>query len=222
MEKMLMTQALDERDLLVKKLTDKIEKFAATDVKKRNAEKTQATFITETEFISKAQSNYQQINDLINRYMRLDAAIHKSNAETTITLDDCPFTESKMSVQAAIALRSRLKGVGQYHELAQFEIMLAESMTKSLNDSITRADVSNNIIFQRSETMQASILGSQYTGKERPLDVVETYINENTCDVLNPLNCAEKALAIKESVDKLIKNIETAVKVSNATTVIEF
>ena len=39
-ETMLMTQALDERDLLVKKINDKIEKIRLVDVKKRNEEKT--------------------------------------------------------------------------------------------------------------------------------------------------------------------------------------
>ena len=38
-EKMLMTQALDERDLIVKKINDKIEKMRIVDVKKRNEEK---------------------------------------------------------------------------------------------------------------------------------------------------------------------------------------
>ena len=34
-EKMLVTQALDERDLLVEKINDKIRKIKAVDVKKR-------------------------------------------------------------------------------------------------------------------------------------------------------------------------------------------
>ena len=39
-EKMLVTQALDERDLLVKKITDKIRKVKLVDTKKRNEERT--------------------------------------------------------------------------------------------------------------------------------------------------------------------------------------
>ena len=38
-EKMLVTQALDERDLLVKKIQDKIAKASFTDVKKHNEKK---------------------------------------------------------------------------------------------------------------------------------------------------------------------------------------
>ena len=40
-EKMLVTQALDERDLLVKKIGDKIAKASFTDVKKHNEENEQ-------------------------------------------------------------------------------------------------------------------------------------------------------------------------------------
>ena len=40
-EKMLVTQALDERDLLIKKITDKVHKAKLVDTKKRNEEKTQ-------------------------------------------------------------------------------------------------------------------------------------------------------------------------------------
>ena len=40
LEKMLVTQALDERDLLVKKITDKIRNAKLVDTRKRNEEKT--------------------------------------------------------------------------------------------------------------------------------------------------------------------------------------
>ena len=74
-EKMLMTQALDERDLLVKKINDKIEKIKLVDVKKRNEETTADNRISVEEFSKNAESAYQQITDLIERYQRLDAAI---------------------------------------------------------------------------------------------------------------------------------------------------
>lgn len=39
-EKMLVTQALDERDLLAKKISDKIGKLRCVDCKKRNEDRT--------------------------------------------------------------------------------------------------------------------------------------------------------------------------------------
>ena len=51
-EKMLMTQALDERDLLVKKINDKIEKIRLVDVKKRNEDAAADSRISVEEFRS--------------------------------------------------------------------------------------------------------------------------------------------------------------------------
>lgn len=103
-EKMLVTQALDERDLLVKKISDKINKLRLVDCKKHNEERTATERISADEFSKQASSTYQQVMDLISRYQRLDAAIIASNAST--------FVESRQgryTVAAAIALRNRLK-----------------------------------------------------------------------------------------------------------------
>jgi len=60
-EKMLVTQALDERDLLVKKIGDKIQKIQAVDTKKRNEEKTVTARVSPEEFGNTASAAYQQI-----------------------------------------------------------------------------------------------------------------------------------------------------------------
>lgn len=81
-EKMLVTQALDERDLLIKKIQNKIAKASFTDVKKRNEKKVQERRISEDDFCQEAKSAYQQIMDLIERFQQIDAAIVASNAAT--------------------------------------------------------------------------------------------------------------------------------------------
>ena len=106
-EKMLVTQALDERDLLVKKITDKIRKAKLVDTKKRNEERTAGERVTVDEFGKTAQSAWQQIMDLIDRYQRIDAAIVASNAATWIETSYGRFT-----VAGAISLRSRLRAKG--------------------------------------------------------------------------------------------------------------
>ena len=124
-EKMLMTQALDERDLLVKKINDKIEKIKLVDVKKRNEETTADNRISVEEFSKNAESAYQQITDLIERYQRLDAAIIASNAATWIET-----IYGKYTVADAIALRNRLKGEGVYSVDASFESSIIEQFRK--------------------------------------------------------------------------------------------
>ena len=68
-EKMLVTQALDERDLLVKKITDIIRNAKFVDTRKRNEEKTAGERVTPEEFGKVAQSAWQQIMDVHHRHI---------------------------------------------------------------------------------------------------------------------------------------------------------
>ena len=74
-EKMLVTQALDERDLLVKKISDKIDKASFVDTIKPNEDKVYSKRIGKDEYAKEAESAYQQIVDLIERFQKIDAAI---------------------------------------------------------------------------------------------------------------------------------------------------
>ena len=115
-EKMLVTQALDERDLLVKKIADKIAKASFVDTIKQNEEKVYTKRISKEDYAREAEAAYQQILDLIDRFQKLDAAIVASNAQTEITTSYGTFT-----VAGAISLRSRLRGLGAYEDEADFE-----------------------------------------------------------------------------------------------------
>ena len=217
-EKMLVTQALDERDLLVKKIGDKIQKIKSVDVKKRNEEKTAETRVTSEEFGSAALAAYQQIMDLIDRYQRIDAAIVASNASTTVNTGFGEFT-----VAAAIALRNRIKGSGMYADKGTFEEDLATQMERQYQTAVQTADYKNKGLESQAETMRLSILGKDSKTKDtKPLEVVDTYIRENTTEVIDPLESQKKAQALREKIDTLLTELDTQIKVSNATTLIEF
>ena len=119
-EKMLVTQALDERDLLVKKISDKIDKASFVDTIKPNEDKVYSKRIGKDEYAKEAESAYQQIVDLIERFQKIDAAIVASNAETEITTSYGKFT-----VAGAISLRSRLRGLAQWvaHMICNREVV---------------------------------------------------------------------------------------------------
>ncbi|MBR6090217.1 MAG: hypothetical protein IKP86_09815, partial [Anaerolineaceae bacterium] len=193
-EKMLMTQALDERDLLVKKINDKIEKIRLVDVKKRNEDTTADSRISVEEFSKNAESAYQQITDLIDRYQRLDAAIIASNAVTLIET-----IYGKYTVAGAIALRNRLKGEGIYSEDASFEGSIIEQFRKQYQSAIMAADTKNKNIERQAEEMRMSILGRDNKTKEsKSLDVVDAYIRENTTEIIDPLGAEKKMQELHE------------------------
>ena len=216
-EKMLVTQALDERDLLVKKIADKITKASFVDTIKPNEDKVYTKRITKDAYMKEAEAAYQQIVDLIDRYQKIDAAIVDSNAKTEITTSYGTFT-----VAGAISLRSRLKGQGAYHGDADFESKLQRKMANEYAERVRFCDMKNSDLQSTAEEMRLSILGRDAKTKDdKPLSVVETYVKENTTELVDPLDVKRKLETLDEKRDTLLTELDTQIKVSNATTFIE-
>ncbi|MCR5268861.1 MAG: hypothetical protein K6E16_10135 [Lachnospiraceae bacterium] len=216
-DKMLVTQALDERDLLVKKIRDKIAKASFVDTIKLNEEKVLDARVSKDEFAKDAESAYQQILDLIDRYQKIDAAIVASNAATMISTSYGEFT-----VAGAISLRNRLRGTGSYADEADFESTLQSKMQKDFNASVELAESKNKKLQATAEDMRLSILGKDSKVKdEKPLEVVEAYVRENTTELVDPLDVQKKIDKLQEKRDTLLTELDTQIKVSNATTFIE-
>jgi len=218
-EKMLVTQALDERDLLVKKINDKIDHIKLVDTKKANEEKTAGQRVTPEEFASAATSAYQQIMDYIDRYQRLDAAIVASNASHFVET-----SRGRYSVAGAIALRARLKGAGVYDADGVFEDKLIGMMDNQLNQAIREAEFKNRSVDGQADNMRMAILGKDNKGKAdtNSLEVVNAYIEANKTEVIDPLDAKAKMWELRARIDSLLSELDTQIKVSNATTMIEF
>lgn len=217
MEKMLVTQALDERDLLVKKIQDKIEKANFVDTVKTNEEKVLEARVSRDDFARDVESAYQQIQDLIDRFQKIDAAIVASNAQTKITTSYGEFT-----VAGAISMRSRLRGCGSYDDDANFEFALQCKMENDLQRKLAFAESKNKQLQTTAESMRLSILGKDTKVKdEKPLEVVEAYVRENTTELVDPLEVQKKINKLQEKRDTLLTELDTRIKVSNATTFIE-
>lgn len=214
--RLLVTQALDERDLLNKKINDKIMSAVLVDVVKHNEETVLNRRVTRETFQKEAQSSFQQINDLIERYKNIEAAIIESNANTFIET-----SYGKFSVAAAIALRNRLRGDLKYNGKADFETALFLKMKETYNECVSTMEIKNKVLAETAEEMRLSILGREIKVKnDKPLEVVETYVKENTTELADPLGIVVKMEQLQEKRDKLLTELETQIKVSNATTFI--
>ncbi len=212
--KLLVTQALDERRLLKKKIHDKIEKASFVDIIRRNEEQVSEKRIPRQDFHKEAESAYQQINDLITRYTRLDAAIIQSNANTWI---DTSY--GRLSVAAAISLRDRLAEDHDFgYENKDFYVHLYDKMKKEYTQRVEKIETKNKALAQTAENMRLSILGKDTkTREEKPLEVVEAYVKENTSELADPLDIRRKMEELKERRDTLLTELDTQIKVSNAT-----
>ncbi|MDO5484806.1 MAG: hypothetical protein Q4F51_00625 [Sarcina sp.] len=216
-EKLLVTQALDERDLLVKKIADKIAKASFVDIMKNNEETVSRARVDKDAFGRQAESAYQQIRDLIARFQKIDAAIVASNAATRIQTSYGEFT-----LAGAISLRSRLRGAGAYEGRADFEGALLRKMETDFQSQVQNIEIKNRQLQSTAENMRLSILGKDSKVKDdKPLDVVEAYVRENTTVLIDPLKIETQIEAIKEKRETLLRELDTQIKVSNATTYVE-
>lgn len=70
--------------------------------------------------------------------------------------------------------------------------------------------------------MRLSILGKDSKTKDdKPLGVVDAYVKENTTELVDPLDIKKKIESLEEKNNTLLKELDTQIKVSNATTLIE-
>lgn len=211
--KLLITQALDERDLLVKKINSKIERIDFVDGKKRNEEKVIQQVITKEEFCKKVKTSYQQIQDLIKRYQKIDEAIITSNANTYIETSFGTY-----SVAVALSMRNRLRELNAI----DFETILRNKMEENYYEVLELKDLRNRRLEEDAEKMRLSILGKDGKYKDdKPLSVVDAYISENTVELIDPLNVLDEIESLKDKHTTLLSELETKIKISNATTFIE-
>lgn len=214
MEKILITQALDERDLLKKKIIDKIDKACFVDTIKKNEDTVKRAKITREDFKNQAEANYQQIESLIDRFQRIETAIVLSNAISKITTSYGTYT-----IAEALSIKRRLKDDGNDED---FENYLYDKLQEDYDSFSITVDNKNKELQSVAENMRLSILGKDNKTKDdRPLDVVETYVKENTTELVDPLKIKTLIDKLIERKDKLLREIETQIKVPNATTFIE-
>ena len=204
---------MDERDLLVKKINSKIERIDFVDGKKRNEEKVIQQVITKEEFCKKVKTSYQQIQDLIKRYQKIDEAIITSNANTYIETSFGTY-----SVAVALSMRNRLRELNAM----DFETILRNKMEENYYEVLELKDLRNRRLEEDAEKMRLSILGKDGKYKDdKPLSVVDAYISENTVELIDPLNVLDEIESLKDKHTTLLSELETKIKISNATTFIE-
>ena len=237
MRELLMIHALDERDLLRSRIMGKIGKITFLDYKKQCEERTAETLMEEKAFCDKVKDEFQSIKDLIRNYDELDAAIIASNATTIVKTKYGNYT-----VAAAIALKQRLK-LSNGRDINKAALLLDKNldlkkdfesemigvMQKQMIDIMAKLKNAQTALEASAEGMRNSILGGDsynYADDKAKKDsasiaVVDEYLKKNSYKLVDPLSLADKLQSLKEEREDLYKELDTAVKISNATTMIQ-
>lgn len=221
MEKMLVTAALDERDLLKRKIVNKISKASFVDTIKKNEDNVKNARLTNEEFKKDVEASYQQIESFIERFRKIESAIVLSNATNTIETSYGIYT-----IAEAITMKRRLQDNNNYYDEeyfdGDFENLLCEKLKKEFDNASIEAEKKNSDLKTVAENMRLSILGKDNKIKEdKPLEVVDVYVKENTTEIVDPLNVKKLIEKITERKETLLRELDTKIKVSNATTFIE-
>lgn len=213
-EKMLVCDALDERDFLAKKIKDAIRQLQVCAVKRR-MDGALHNGMTVLDFDEKAKKDYQSITDMITRHTNINKALIQSNANTKIHIKS---TNEDLTIAEAISIK-KLSNAG-----CNLAVDLATVMSKSVisaQDQYTALLRKKDSMDERyrETALQNSTSKALSDDEVKSLSVIT---DGYTPELIDPLNAAEKVQEIIDRDNTLIKEIESAIKVSNATTYIEF
>lgn len=207
---MLITQALDERDLLKKKITDAIKYNNFVSVKKKNktVDINNADVQKVTEDI---KSSYQSVNDMIKRYCTIIQKIAESNAKTFITIND-----KEMTISAAISIIKDINNGDFFMKNLQNKL---EKDFANASDTIRR---NNNTVEQNKNTLLNGLIGrnDSKTATDKEVELVNATVDGDYAEFIDPLDINAEITKLREYNLSLKANILSAIKISNATTVI--
>ena len=207
---MLITQALDERDLLAKKIKTAINSQEFISMRKKDAavDYNNAPVEKITEDI---KSTYQSITDMIKRYCMIIQKIAESNATTLIEVSG-----QKMSISAAIAILKDIKN-GTY-----FESKLLSKLTQDFESITSAVKRNNNTVDQNKLKLLEAILAKDNSKKPttEDTDLVDRVNDKNYVELIDPLGITDLIADLRTRTSELQSNILTAIKISNATTII--
>lgn len=216
-EQMLVCNALDERDFLRKKIISAINSASFIACKRVKDEKVRTTGYTDPKtFESEAKSTYQSITDMIDRYNRLDTAITLANASTDIKLSD----GTVMTRAAAISMRKALVGdtstdfTGKLINVLERQFASVSATANELNAKADRE------LEQYKDNMTSGDKAKELT--PAVTQTLESLVADNRADIIDPIGVEKEIKKLEDKYETLKKELDSAIKVSNATTFVEF
>lgn len=208
MEKILVTQALNELKTLDDRITRAISKASFVTTAK-TVEKKVTPAKSKEDFIEEAKSSFDSITALIKRRELIKAAVVQSNAITEV--DICG---QKMSVAKAIDLKSSM----------MYEKNWLNIMQSQLNRSVSEMNRKNSDMENRLENLITQNFAKESKTSIKPDDyeaIAKPYREANEYSLVDPLNI-EKLIEDKQKyIEEFEATVDQILQISNCTTFIE-
>lgn len=212
-EKMTVHKALAE----LKVIDDRIDKAISEGVyviaNKHSNEKIQG--MTIEQFKEKMKASHQKVTDLINRRNALKRAVVLSNATTKIKIGNDEYT---------VAEAIEMKNHGMEFKTNYMRMITSQNLS-------AQADINRNsgeAIEKRAEQYVLSVIQAQPKDAKMAIDsdamqaLRKDYIKNNTYDLIDPLKVNDIIEKMADEINEFNTEIDAALSVSNALTVIEF
>lgn len=206
-EEMTVHKALCDIKLLNKKIFKEISEIKIVVANKSTNNKVDGQ--TLEEFKQSIKSDYQSINSNIDRYKALTRAVAQSNAVTKIIVNGSEYT-----VAEAIAIKNKLIPIKQ---------QLLDRILYVYNKE-------NSLVKEKNERLEYEadeFVRDKDLKKEDSKNLAETilktrndYYNTRKYELVDPLKVNNITKELKDEIDSFLLDIDSALSVSNANTLI--
>lgn len=206
-EEMTVHKALCDIKLLNKKIFKEISEIKIVVANKSANNKVDGQ--TLEEFKQSIKSDYQSINSNIDRYKALTRAVAQSNAVTKIVVNGSEYT-----VAEAIAIKNKLIPIKQ---------QLLDRILYVYNKE-------NSLVKEKNERLEYEadeFVRDKDLKKEDSKNLAETilktrndYYNTRKYELVDPLKVNNITKELKDEIDNFLLDIDSALSVSNANTLI--
>lgn len=208
MEKMLVTQALNELKLLDDRINKAINDAVLVIAAKRSEKKVNPN-LTKEEFEIRAKAGYQSVLDLIERRKKIKAAVVTSNAVTEVTVHG-----EKMTVAEAIERKGTI----------DYEISLLNKMQNQWGVQNREMNMQNMRMEERIDKYIETYVGKDTSkAKDNELEAMIKPMRESgEYALVDPLNIEKKIADLDDCIKGFRSEVDAVLQISNCTTYIEF
>ena len=204
--KMSIHRALAEIKLLDNKINRGV-KDTFIGCKKKSADKVKNTALDKESFKTEVKSNYQSINDLIQRRILLKTLINKSNAETKVKIND-----KEMTVMEAI----------EYKNIIEYKKRLLESLNSQYRLILSNVQIANENVEENLNSQLEALNASDKNNKiENLTGFIETFRNQHEWEVVDGIQIEENIKTLQNEIEDFESNIDYVLSESNSITQIE-
>lgn len=212
-EKMTIHKALAELKTMDDRIAKAIRETSYVLAVKHSAEKING--MTVSNFKDKMRSGYQKVTDLIARRNAIKRAVVLSNATTKVKIGDNEYT------------------VAEAIEMKNHGMEFRSALLRKMNSDYIAAqnDLARNggeALEKKSEQYVLAVIAAQPKDSKMSADsdvmkgLRQTYIENNTYDLVDPLDITKVMEALDAEINEFNAEVDAALSVSNALTVIEF